>query len=184
MPRIQPVNETNTPAASAPLLAGVKAQLGVVPAMMATWAHAPAALKAYTAMAGALASGELSAAERELIALAVAEANQCGYCLAAHHVLGRGAGLSEDGMAAARDGRGTTVRDAALATLAQQIVRQRGLISDAEFAAARSALGEAAVLEVIAVVALNIYTNYTNHIAQTAVDFPEVALREPLKRVA
>ena len=50
----------------------------------------------------------------------------------------------------------------------QQIVRQRGLISDAEFAAARSALGEAAVLEVIAVVALNIYTNYTNHIAQTA----------------
>ncbi|MBX3654840.1 MAG: carboxymuconolactone decarboxylase family protein [Ramlibacter sp.] len=184
MPRISPVTPDNTPAASAPLLAAVKAKLGVVPGMMATWAHAPAALKAYLAMAEALGSGTLSAGERELVALAAAEANQCEYCLAAHHVLGKGAGLSDASVAAAREGHGTTPREQAIAMLTRQIVLQRGLVSDAEFAAARSALGEAGVLEVIGAVALNLYTNYTNHIAQTEVDFPRVALREPLKLAA
>ncbi len=184
MSRIAPVTTSNTPAASAPLLAAVKAKLGVVPAMMATWAHSPAALKAYLAMAEALGGGELTAGERELVALAVAEANQCEYCLAAHHVLGKGAGLSDASIAAARDGHGNTAREQAIAALARQIVQQRGLISDAEFGAARDVLGEVAVLEVIGSVALNIYTNYTNHIAQTAVDFPKVALRTPLKLAA
>ncbi len=177
MPRIQPVASSNTPAASAPLLAAVKAKMGMVPAMMATWAHSPAALKAYLVMGEALGGGELSAAERELVALAAAQANECGYCLAAHHVLGRGAGLGDAQMAAARDGRGTDARQQAIAALARVIVQERGLISDAQFGAARAVLSEAALLEVIGVVALNIYTNYTNHIAQTAVDFPEVALR-------
>lgn len=184
MPRIQPVDSSNTPAASAPLLAAVKSKLGLVPGMIATWAHSPAAVKAYLAMSDALAGGELTAGERELIALAVAEANQCEYCLAAHHVLGKGAGLNDAAMAAARDGRGADARQLALAALARVIVQKRGLISDAEFAAARGVLSEAAVLEVIATVALNIYTNYTNHIAQTAIDFPKVALREPLKLAA
>jgi uncharacterized peroxidase-related enzyme len=125
------------------LLAAVKSKLGIVPGMMATWAHAPAALKAYLAMAEALGSGELSGGERELVALAAAEANQCEYCLAAHHVLGKGAGLSDASIAAARDGHGTTPREQAIAALARQIVQQRGLISDAEFAAAREVLGDA-----------------------------------------
>ena len=184
MTRISPVTAANTPAASAPLLAAVKSKLGIVPGMMATWAHAPAALKAYLAMAEALGSGDLSAGERELVALAAAEANQCEYCLAAHHVLGKGAGLSDASIAAARDGHGTTPREQAIAALARQIVQQRGLITDAEFAAAREVLGDAGVLEVIGSVALNIYTNYTNHIAQTVVDFPKVALRAPLKLAA
>lgn len=184
MPRIQPVTSSNTPAASAPMLAAVHAKLGVVPGMMATWAHAPAALKAYLVMAEALGGGHLSAGERELVAIAVAEANQCEYCLAAHHVLGKGAGLNDASMAAARDGHGTSPRETALAALARQIVRQRGFISDAEYAAARAVLSEAELLEVIASVALNVYTNYTNHIAQTAVDFPKVALRQPLKLAA
>lgn len=184
MPRIQPVNASNTPAASTPLLAAVKSKLGMVPAMMATWAHAPAALKAYLVMGEALGGGALGAGEREIVALAAAEANQCGYCLAAHHALGKGAGLSDAAMAAARDGGGTTAREQAIAALARQIVQARGLISDADYAAARATLSEAEVLEVIGNVALNIYTNYFNHIVQTEVDFPKVALREPLKLAA
>jgi uncharacterized peroxidase-related enzyme len=177
MPRIQPVNSSNTPAASAPLMAAVKAKLGVLPAMFATWAHSTPALQAYLAMAGALAASELTDGEREIIALAVAQANECEYCLAAHTLLGKGAGLSESAITAARDGTGASAREKALAALAQQIVAKRGMITDAEFSAARAQLSEAAVLETIAVVALNIYTNYTNHIVQTTVDFPKVPLR-------
>jgi uncharacterized peroxidase-related enzyme len=184
MPRIQPVNPSNTPAASVPLLQAVKAKLGLVPAMVATWGHSPAAVKAYAAMSEALAGGELTAGERELIALAVAETNQCEYCLSAHLVLGKGAGLGDASMAAAREGRGTTPREQALAELATRIVQKRGLISDGEFSAARAQLSEAAVLETIATVALNIYTNYTNHIAQTEVDFPKARLHTPLKLAA
>ena len=73
-------------------------------------------------------------------------------------MLGRGAGLARPGRRPPGDGRGTTVRDAALATLAQQIVWQRGLINDDS--RLRSALGRATMLKV-PLVALNIYTNHT-----------------------
>ena len=53
-------------------------------------------------MAGALASGELSAAERELIALAVAEANQCSFAWVAPPCAGPRRRAREAGPAAAR----------------------------------------------------------------------------------
>jgi hypothetical protein len=54
-------------------------------------------------------------------------------------------------------------------------VVQRGELSDAEFKAARAAkLTDAEIVEITANVALNILTNYVNHVAQTVVDFPEV----------
>ena len=36
--------------------------------------------------------------------------------------------------------------------------------------------GEGEIAEIIAAVALNIFSNYFNHIAETEVDFPPVAL--------
>jgi alkylhydroperoxidase family enzyme len=54
-------------------------------------------------------------------------------------------------------------------------VVQRGELSETEFAAAREAkLTDAEIVETVANVALNILTNYLNHVAQTVVDFPEV----------
>jgi len=76
-PRIAPVTADNTPAASAPLLAAVKAKLGLTPNMMATMAHAPAVLRGYLSLAEALGGGRLGAAAGEAISLAVGEANHC-----------------------------------------------------------------------------------------------------------
>src|SRR5262249_12928664 len=64
--------------------------------------NSAAALNAYLALSGALAHGMLNVKEREVIALATAELNACGYCLAAHTTFGKMAGLTEPQMLAAR----------------------------------------------------------------------------------
>ncbi|RQP24311.1 carboxymuconolactone decarboxylase family protein [Piscinibacter terrae] len=175
MSRIAPVTASNTPAASAPLLAAVKAKLGFTPNMMSTMAHATPVLRGYLGLSEALASGSLNARERELIALAVGEANQCEYCVSAHAAIGKGAGLADAEVAAARQGRAASGREDALVRLAQAVARDRTGVSDASVAAAREAgFSDAELLEVVAQVALNVLTNTVNHIARTEVDFPAV----------
>lgn len=175
-PRIAPVTADNTPAASAPLLAAVKAKLGLTPNMMATMAHAPAVLRGYLSLAEALGGGRLGGATGEAIALAVGEANHCEYCVSAHAVLGKGAGLSEADVSAARRAEASDARRNALLRFARAVVQQRGEVDDAALATARAAgLADADLLEAVAHVALNILTNYVNHVARTEVDFPRLA---------
>ena len=181
MPTIHPIDPGATDAATAQTLAGVRAKFGLVPNMMATMAHAPAVLDGYLRLAGALSGGALSAKRREAIALAVAQANRCGYCLAAHTALGGLAGLGEGEQSAAREGRATDPADAALLHLARRIVETQGRPDPADISAFRShGFGDRELLEVIANVALNIYTNYVNHIADPVIDFAPV----PLDRAA
>lgn len=173
MSRIQPLDLTTAPAASRPLLEAVRSKMGKVPNLLGTLAHAPAALQSYLSLGDALGAGALSATERERIALAVGEANACDYCLAAHTMISRGAGLDADEALLARQGDGSDPRSAALARFAARVTESRGNVTDDELRAFKAAGWEDAhVLEVIAHVALNTLTNYTNHIAATEVDFP------------
>src|SRR5688572_4495707 len=114
MPLIQPLDPRAADAATAETLAAVKAKLGMVPNMFSTLARAPAALQGYLQFSGALGAGRLSARRREAIALAVAQENACGYCLAAHAALGKMAGMGEADVAAARAGSGAEPQEAAL----------------------------------------------------------------------
>jgi alkylhydroperoxidase family enzyme len=55
------------------------------------------------------------------------------------------------------------------------VVRERGQVSPLDLQAAREAgLDDQDLLEVVANVAVNILTNYTNLVAGTVVDFPKV----------
>lgn len=170
-----PTVEQSLPAAQ-PLLAAVQQQLGVVPNLMKLVGHSPAALEGYLSLNGALAKASLNAALRERIALAVAEYNGCDYCLSAHTYLGlHVAKLSQEEITAARAGESSDVRTAAALRFARSVASARGRVSDAELAAVRAAgFGEAAVLEIVATVALNVLTNYINNVAQTDIDFPVV----------
>lgn len=154
------------------LLTGAKAKLGMVPNLFSTLAHSPAALAGYLQLNDALQQGALSAKDREIVSIAAAQFNGCGYCLSAHTLMGKGAGLPADAIAAARQGQGSAV-----AALTHQVLRARGQISDGELAAARDAgLSDAQIAEVVAAVALNVLTNYFNNLAGTEIDFPRVAL--------
>ncbi len=175
MPRINPV--TTTDAATQSTLDAVKAKIGMVPNLYATFAQSPAVLNGFMAFADALSKGALTPAQREIVALATAQANQCHYCLSAHTLLGKGAGLSVDAIRDARQGKGGNALDNAIAALAVSLVETRGSISDADLAAARLAgLDDGRIVEVIAHVSYNVLTNFTNNVAQTVIDFPVVPL--------
>lgn len=153
----------------------MKAKLGLVPNLTRALANSPAALAAYLEMSGALAATSLSARQREQLALAVGEVNACGYCLSAHTLIGGKLGLNERQIHAARRGTADDPRTAALLKLAQRIVLERGHVKDVDLRAARDAgVTDAEVAETVAIVALNLFTNYFNHVAATPIDFPEV----------
>lgn len=173
LPALDPATATGK---SKTLLDAVQAKLGRTPNLMRTLANAPAALDAYLGFSGALATGALDAKIREQIALAVAEANVCDYCLAAHTAIAGMVGLTADEISKARDARSDQPKAAALLKLARSVVVHRGTVTDQELAAARAqGVTDGEVVEVVANVALNILTNYVNHVARTVVDFPAAA---------
>jgi len=179
MTRIAPLNPADASPAIATTLAGVKAKLGMLPNLITTFAHSPGALNGYLALSGAMADSLLDARQREIVALAIGQANECGYCLAAHTAIGKGAGLSTEAIAAARRGEGASPADDALARFARMLTESRGNVTDADYQAfLAGGFSPAQALDVVALVALNTLTNYTNHLAGTVVDFPVVPLQQ------
>lgn len=177
MPYIHPINPEQANTDVAGMFSAVKEKLGMIPNLFATLAHAPAVLKGYLGLAGTLAGGRLTPAQREIIALSVGQANACQYCLSAHTLLGQGAGLDSSDIALARIGNATTGLDAALAKLARRLTERRARLDSSELEAYRHAgVDHGLMLEVVAAVALNTLTNYANHIAGTEVDFPVVKI--------
>ena len=175
-----PASIEASPAASQPLLQAVKKQLGLVPNLFRVVGNSPAALEGYLGLNGALGKGKLDAKTRERIALAVAEINGCGYCLAAHSLSGARTSPSSTRprsppiAAAAR----TIPKADAAVRFAAKVVRERGHVADADLEAVRAAgYGDAEIIEIVLHVALNTLTNYVNEVAGTEIDFPVVAAR-------
>jgi uncharacterized peroxidase-related enzyme len=153
----------------------IQKQLGIVPNMMRTMGQSPAVLEAYLAFGSALHKGLLPAPLQEQIALTVAEANACDYCLSAHSVLGRAAGLSSDDVVASREGRAAEPRPAAALQFARAIIDRRGAVTEHEVARVRAAgFSDGEIAEIIAHVGLNVFTNYFNRAVHTEIDFPLV----------
>lgn len=169
-----PTSIETAPEASRPLLEAVKKQLGVVPNLFRIVATSPAALEGYVGLNGALGKGALPAATRERIALAVAEINGCGYCLAAHTYLGKNlAKLDSTEIAANRHGTSTDAKAAVAVQFAAAIVKARGAIgADAIITVRDAGYTDAEIVEIIAHVALNTLTNYVNEVLGTDIDFP------------
>jgi len=177
MPRIHPITADTAEPATRETLDAIKVKAGMIPNLHATFAHAPAVLNGYLALADALTKGVLTAQHREIISLTTAQANGCQYCLSAHTLLGKNAGLSEEAIHAARRGVGLNATDQAIAELTLHLVNERGHLTDQVVAAARTAgLNDAQIIEIVANVALNILTNFTNNVARTQIDFPIVEL--------
>lgn len=175
-----PASIDEAPPAARPQLEAVKKLLGTVPNLFRMVANSPAALQGYVGMLGALSKGALPAATHERIALAVAEANGCDYCLSAHAWLGKNVAKLEDAeMAANRAGASLDPQAGAAVRFARQVMESRGHVNDAQLRAVRDAgYTDAEVIEIVQHVALNTWTNYINSVAHTAIDFPVVAARK------
>ena len=179
MSRIPLPTASTAPAASQPLLVQIQGAFGGTPNMFRAVANSPAALAALWASFGALGGGVLPAMLREQIAVAVADRNRCDYCLAAHTMLGKNAGASAEEMSQAQAGHSNDPATAAALAFAVKVVDQRANIGDADVANLRSAgFNDEAIVEILAHVALNVFTNYVNVAFDTPLDFPAVKLRQ------
>jgi uncharacterized peroxidase-related enzyme len=179
MSRLSPIDPSNVTGKQKDLLDSVRSKLGIVPNMTRVMANSPAVLEAYLSFSGALASGVLDAKTREELALLTAQENHCNYCLSAHSAIGKMVGLSHDEIAASRGGEGTSPKTTAALVFAKNVLDTKGQISEADLATARSAgLSEGEIAEIIAHVALNVFTNYFNVAADVDIDFPKVSYAE------
>ena len=175
MSRIHQIAPDSATGKAKELLDAVKGKIGLVPNITRAMANSPAALEGYLGLSGALGKGSLSAKNREQIALAVGQANQCDYCLAGHSAIGKMVGLTPDQILDSRRGTAIDPKSDAVIRFARKLVDERGRVSDADVAEVRAAgLDDGAIAEVVANVALNIFTNYFNHVAETDIDFPKV----------
>lgn len=177
MPRVNLQTQLQ-PTASQPLLSQVQQAFGMTPNMFKAVGNSPAALQAMWGFFGALGGGTLGAQLGEQIAVAVANRNACEYCLAAHTVLGKQAGATAEQMAAAQVGRSDHPRTAAALAFALKVVENRAQITDADVANLHEVgFNDEQVVEILAHVALNLFTNYVNVAFEVPVDFPRVVLR-------
>ena len=159
----------------AEIFAGAKASMGKVPNLFRILAHAPAALSVYTGSKRILHDGVLTSQAQEQIAIAVAAANGCDYCLAAHTGAARAVGVSAEDRASAQKGRTSDAKIQAILDLALAINATHGQASAPALETARSyGLSDAEILETVAQVAVNILTNSVNNIVDTVLDFPKV----------
>ena len=151
----------------------------MVPNLFRLIGNSPATLTAFTSFQTAL-SKTLDVKTRERIALAVAQVNGCDYCLSAHTYLGLNlAKLSPEEVALNRKGASGDAKANAAVGFAVKVARERGHVSDEDIAAVRAAgFSDAQIVEVIALVAENSFTNYLNEVAKTEVDFPVVHAAE------
>ena len=181
MSRLPAIDPDQAPACLQPILSDIHASLGAIPNLFRVATNSPASLDALAGAAGALSKGAIKAAAREAIALTVAEANGCDYCLSAHAVLGTGAGLSEVDIEDARHGRAADAKLNAILTFSRTLVINRGNVTNSDFAQlGRAGVTNGEIVEIVANVALNIFTNYLNKVADTEIDFPVVRAGMPI----
>ena len=176
MPRLNIIDPNTATGTAKQLLEGIQAKVGMTPNLYRIVANSPATLGRLLQFGNAVSAGSLSPKLREQIALAVGEANGCEYCLAAHSAVGKSLGLSHDAILDSRRGTSADAKTNAALAFAQALVKKRGFVTDEDLQHVRDAgYDDGAIVEILATVVLNIFTNYFNHVAETPLDFPQAA---------
>lgn len=178
-----PTYETASPANQA-LFDNLKQGLGFVPNLYATMAHSDTALSTYLTLQNAKSS--LSVKAREVVNLAVSEVNQCAYCLAAHSMLGKMVGFTEDQILLIRAGTAPfDTRLDALARLVRNVVQARGHVNSAVIQAFFDAgWSEGNLVDVMVVIGDKTISNYLHSATKIPVDFPAAVALADIRELA
>ena len=171
----QPVADATGPAAQ--LFGAINSAVGMVPNGYAGIGNnSPVALEAALNLDASLRKSSLTAREIEVIKLAVSQEAQCGYCLAAHTMMGRKAGLSNEAMLDVRHGRPAgDARIDALATFVHTVVTTSGEVPAGVVIAIKEAgYSDAQIIDTLLAIAAITFTNLFNRVNNTVLDFPPV----------
>ena len=178
MSRINLVTNENANTEQKELFSAIQSQLGMVPNFLKIFANSPAALKAFLGLHGIANEGSLDSLTKERIASALAQQNECQYCVSAHTAIGRKAGLSGAQMQANRAGSSQDAKAAVAVKFAKALAEHNGEVTTAELLEVRSAgYSESDIVEIITHVGMNIMTNILGKASRVEIDFPKVALQ-------
>jgi uncharacterized peroxidase-related enzyme len=172
MQMIHPVKTASVSVATERLLNAATAERGVLTNMIRTLAQSPRALEGYLQFRSALSDGTLSPQIREQIALAIAQTNLCEYSLAEHVHFAAKFGLKKDEILASRDAQAKDNKTDVILKFARDLARGKGACPLTELR--EMGCSDAEIIDVIAQVALNVFENYLNEVAQTELDFPKL----------
>ncbi|MCU1258231.1 MAG: alkylhydroperoxidase like protein AhpD family [Bryobacterales bacterium] len=175
MPTIQPIQTENAGGPTRQLLETVNAERGAMSNMVLTMAHSPRTLESYLQFNRALSGSKLEPRLREQIALTVAQTNHCDYSLAQHTSLAGRLGLTIGEILASREALTEDTKTNVVLQFAHDLVTRSEECSIQELREVGYADSE--IVEIIAQVALNVFENYLNIVAQTDLDFPKVGVK-------
>lgn len=176
------------PAGSRPMLEGLKQAFGFVPNLYAVFAESPAALQGALAIGEAFSKSTLTPVEQQLVALAVSEANDCRFCVAAHSTIAKHLAKADPEAVAATRER-APLPDAkldALVSFTRKLVEQRGFVAPADLAMFLNAgYTRAQVIEVLLGVGMKTFNNYVDHLARVPLnDQFKAEAWQPKRKVA
>lgn len=173
MPRLSVITPEQASGHTKQLYGAIKSKVGTVPNIYQGVANSTQALEALLHMSGALEEGALTAAEREAVKLVVSEAYGCEYCLAAHSLLGKKAGLTEQEVLGIRRGISQQPKLAGLVKFVSAGIQPQARISDDQLRAVKAAgYNDTQITEALLTVAQTVFTTLFNRVHQTTLDFP------------
>jgi uncharacterized peroxidase-related enzyme len=175
MTRITIPTREEAPAESQAILDKVEKNLGFVPNVQRLMSISPNALAGWSGLMSSLAK-TLDVRTRDAIALAVSEADGCDYCIAAHSwIASHFAKIPNEEIALNRKGKSSDPKRQAAAAFARALIETHGKVSDADFTAVKDAgWTDANVVEIIALTAQFLLTNFMNNVVQTPNDYPKL----------
>jgi AhpD family alkylhydroperoxidase len=150
----------------------LKKGIGMVPNLYATFALSETALGNYLAFQNAKSS--ITGKAREVVNLVVSQINECQYCLAAHTMMGKMSGFTDEQVLEIRHGHaGFDAKLDALARLTKGITQSRGHVDqalvEAFFAAGWT---QENLVDTIVVIGDKTVSNYLHSTTRIPVDFP------------
>ncbi|MEX0792068.1 MAG: peroxidase-related enzyme [Pirellulaceae bacterium] len=176
MPRLNTVTPENATGETKEVFDVLQKKAGKVVNIFQGMGNSPAALKGYLGLTSALAEGDLTKAEREIVYLAVSERNGCTYCAAAHTMIGKKVGLDDAELLDARRFVSKDPKHQALLSFVRRAMETQGFVDDGDITAVREAgYTDGQITEAIGYIALATFSNLFNHVYDTELDFPEIA---------
>lgn len=173
--RIETLNPETTTGKSKELFDAVQKKLGFIPNLIKVFGNSPVTLQTYLSLGELTSSGNFSNKYKEQLALAIAESNNCNYCLSAHTAIGKMNGLTDEQTEQNRQGFSDDTKTQAGLQFAKAVTKNRGVVSDEAINTVKAAgYNDGDILEIVLNVVANTLTNYVNHLAETEIDFPKV----------
>lgn len=173
MTRIQPASPEKAQPAVQEIYKALEKKLGKVPNIFLNMGNSPAVLKGFLGLSDAAGQTSLNPKVREEIALIVGQTNQCKYCLSAHIAMAKGVGINDQEILQARKAMSQDPKTQAILAFAKTVVEKRGNVTDQDVSTLKSkGVTDQEIVEIIMIIALNMFTNYFNHITDPKIDFP------------